>query len=442
MLIILTALVLMQVGYLVLSIAMSLGLDMQDLKPTESAVQVEKEWHEAAGSLAEVSPEVIRDLFAAWKSRYPEASMFWVDGDGVLREQTAGREGEIPTQWTAVSTAQFIKSRYGGDPFTVIAFVGQEGSGGFVVIEMPRAMFDPPIMQVYDRFGTWVAIGMIVIVVVFILISYLFFRRIRKRLTQLQEAMTLRDVDGLPVQVELSGKDEIGQLEQSFNEMVLKLKVSKQREEQEEQLRRELIANLSHDLRTPLTKIRAQAYTIGKEEVSSDGRRAIEALERSVVNLDRLIDNLMSYTLLMAGRYQYNPQTTDIVRLVKEHLATWYPLFEKEGIEVDADLQPLRQYEWRVDPLWMGRVLDNLYQNVLRHARSGRYIQVTLTSAEQYDAIIVSDHGPGMQSGQSEERGAGIGLSIVDRMLRGMDLDWDIQSDERGTTIIIKRYRK
>jgi len=47
-----------------------------------------------------------------------------------------------------------------------------------------------------------------------------------------------------------------------------------------------------------------------------------------------------------------------------------------------------------------------------------------------------------MQSGQSEERGAGIGLSIVDRMLRGMDLDWDIQSDERGTTIIIKRYRK
>ena len=439
MLIILTALILMQVGYLVLSIAMSFGMDME---PAVSASDVEAEWHEAAGSLTDVSTDVIRDLFARWKARFPEASMFWVDGDGVLREQTEGREGELPAIWTSVSTAQFIKSRYGGDPFTVIAFVGEGGRGGFVVIEIPRFVFDPPINQVYQQYGTWLAIGMIVLVVLFILISYLFFRRIRKRLMQLQEAMSIRDVDGLPVSIELSGKDEIGQLEQSFNDMVLELKESRSREQREEQLRRELIANLSHDLRTPLTKIRAQAYTIGKQEVSDEGRRAIEALERSVVNLDRLIDNLMSYTLLMAGRYKYDPQNTDIVRLVKEHLATWYPLFEQGGIEVDADLQPVAQGEWRIDPLWMGRVLDNLYQNVLRHARSGRYIQVATAATKQYDAIVVSDHGPGMRSGQSEEKGAGIGLSIVDRMLRGMELDWDIQSDEQGTTITIKRYRK
>lgn len=441
MLIILTALILIQAGYVLLSITMSFGMNVE---PVVSASQVERDWHEEAGGLAEGSPAEISDLFARWQARYPAASMFWVDADGVLREQTVGREGregDLPAQWTAVSTAQFIKERYNGDPFTVIAFVGV-GSGGFVVIELPRSTFDPPIQQVYDQFGTWLGIGMVVIVVLFILISYLFFRRIRKRLMQLQEAMSIRDVDGLPVIIGLSGKDEIGSLERSFNDMVVELKESKRREQQEEQLRRELIANLSHDLRTPLTKIRAQAYTIGKAEVSEEARRAIEALERSVVNLDRLIDNLMSYTLLMANRYTYNPQDTDIVRLVKEHLATWYPLFEKEGIEVDVDLQLLRQHVWQIDPIWMGRVLDNLYQNVLRHAKSGRYIKVATASLELHDAVIIADRGPGMRNGQSEERGAGIGLSIVDRMLRGMDLDWDMQFDERGTTIVIKRQRK
>ena len=55
--------------------------------------------------------------------------------------------------------------------------------------------------------------------------------------------------------------------------MVCELRDSKQRQQKEEQLRRELIANLSHDLRTPLTKVRAQSYTISKEALSEEGSR-------------------------------------------------------------------------------------------------------------------------------------------------------------------------
>ena len=64
-------------------------------------------------------------------------------------------------------------------------------------------------------------------------------------------------------------------------------------------------------------------------------------MESSVVSMDRLIDNLMAYTLLMANKYQYAPRSTDVLRFVREHLATWYPLFEREGFEVDVDLAPL-----------------------------------------------------------------------------------------------------
>jgi signal transduction histidine kinase len=93
-----------------------------------------------------------------------------------------------------------------------------------------------------------------------------------------------------------------------------------------------------------------------------------------------------------------------------------------------------------IDPLWMGRILDNLFQNVLRHAKSGRYIGVKTESTKEYDAFVISDRGKGMKN-ESNEKGAGIGLSIVDMMVKGMELDWDIISSEQGTIIKIKRYK-
>lgn len=93
-----------------------------------------------------------------------------------------------------------------------------------------------------------------------------------------------------------------------------------------------------------------------------------------------------------------------------------------------------------VDPIWLGRVVDNLLQNVLRHAKSGGYVCVRTESTDRYDAIVISDRGKGMKN-ESHEAGAGIGLSIVDMMVKGMKLDWDIESSEYGTTIKIKKYK-
>ena len=140
--------------------------------------------------------------------------------------------------WSASYTAAFIKERYGGDPFTVIAFAGDEGGSGFVVFEIDRRFFLSDYALLYEEYAEWIFAALILIILLFILISYMFFRGIRKRLVQLQEAMSIRDVDGLPVPIDVRKQDEIGQLEQSFNEMIEELKESKRREQEEEQLRR------------------------------------------------------------------------------------------------------------------------------------------------------------------------------------------------------------
>ena len=443
MLIILMAIFLIQIGYLFIGmfvIGIAKNLDNQDFsKDITNAEALERKWHEEAKDLHNISKEQVNQHFAKWKRQYPLASMFWVDGNGVLAEKIGVLEG-LPSEWSSTFTAKFIKERYGGDPFTVIAFIGKDDSDGFIVLEMPRKTFQLPMQTVYDQYGTVLLIGVIPIILLFIIISFLFFRSIRRRLLLLQEAMAIRDVDGLPIRIDVKRMDEIGQLEHSFNEMVQELKESKQREQQQDQLRRELIANLSHDLRTPLTKLRAQTYSLRKEALTEEGIQVVKTLETSIVDTDSLIDNLMSYTLLMASKYKLEMKEAEVVRLIRECLASWYPVFEKEGFEIDIDLYPIKNNKWMLDPIWLGRIIDNLLQNILRHASSGLYIGVKIESTNQYDAFVITDRGKGMNS-DSNQKGAGIGLSIVDMMVKGMELDWEIESDENGTKIKIKKYK-
>ncbi|MFJ8514089.1 HAMP domain-containing sensor histidine kinase [Lysinibacillus xylanilyticus] len=439
MLIIFLAISIVQLSYFAIA-AFVFGIGKTDFS-SEVLVEseVEEKWLEEAKSIKNFTEETIDQHFKDWKDQYPKSSMFWVSEDGTLLT-TLNVTEQLPLKWTPAFTTKFIKDHYGEDPFTVIAFLGQDESNGFIVFEIPREVFNPPLKNVYEQYGNLLIVGVIAIILFFIAISILFFRGIRKRLLHLQEAMEIRDVDGLPIATKVKKKDEIGQLEQSFNRMVCELRESKNREQKEEQLRRELIANLSHDLRTPLTKIRAQAYSISKEILSEDGKQAIKAMETSIVNIDALIENLMSYTLLTASKYKFEPKDINVIRFVREQMTTWYPVFEKEGFEIDIELHPFEKNEWQVDSIWLGRIFDNLFQNILRHANSGKYIGVETESTEHYDAFIIKDHGKGMKN-ESDAKGAGIGLSIVDIMVKGMDLDWDIESSESGTKIKIKHYK-
>ncbi|WDV06657.1 sensor histidine kinase [Lysinibacillus irui] len=439
MLIIVLAISIVQISYLgvatfMLGISKTGSGDFSSEALLES--DIEEQWHTQAKSIKNASEATIEQLFQKWQTQYPTASMFWVSEKGNLLT-TMNVQDELPKIWTPAFTTKFIKERYGSDPFTVIAFLGDDVSNGFIVLEISRDVFKPPLIKIYDNYGSFLFFGVVAVILFFIAVSFLFFKGIRKRLLHLQEAMEIRDVDGLPIEIQVKKRDEIGQLEHSFNRMVCELRDSKQRQQKEEQLRRELIANLSHDLRTPLTKVRAQSYTISKEALSEEGIQALKAMEASIVNIDALIENLMSYTLLMASKYKFEPKNINVIRFVREHLTTWYPVFEREGFTIDIELQAFESNEWSVDPLWLGRIFDNIFQNVLRHAYSGKYISVKTKSTDSYKAFIIEDHGQGMKN-ESNAKGAGIGLSIVDIMVKGMDLEWEITSSQSGTKIIIK----
>ncbi|MEK3964824.1 MULTISPECIES: sensor histidine kinase [Paenibacillus] len=277
------------------------------------------------------------------------------------------------------------------------------------------------------------------IIVAFVVISWIFFLRLRKRLTCLQEVMSFsanHNSFPKPIAVQSDRMDEIDQLGSSFNWMIQQLEDSRKREHEEELLRHRLIANLSHDLRTPLTILRGHVTRLNKESMSLEGQNSLSEMNHTITRVGDLMDDLLSYTLLTSGKHPFEPTSTDIGRLVRASVAAWYPVFEEKEIRIEVDLPTEKTFYWEADPKWMTRVLDNLFQNILRHAAEGKYVNIVVDVEKEQ--IIVADRGPGMDN-SSYERGAGIGLSTSNYMLNKMKLKADFTSNENGTTVAIGR---
>ncbi|MEK8207348.1 HAMP domain-containing sensor histidine kinase [Paenibacillus sp. FSL L8-0696] len=277
------------------------------------------------------------------------------------------------------------------------------------------------------------------IIVAFVVISWIFFLRLRKRLNRLQDVMSFsanHNSFPKPIVVQSDRMDEIDQLGSSFNWMIQQLEDSRKREHEEELLRHRLIANLSHDLRTPLTILRGHVTRLNKESMSLEGQNSLSEMNHTITRVGELMDDLLSYTLLTSGKHPFEPTSTDIGRLVRASVAAWYPVFEEKEIQIEVDLPTEATFYWEADPKWMTRVLDNLFQNILRHAAEGKYVSIGVDVEKEQ--IIVADRGPGMDN-SSYERGAGIGLSTSNYMLKKMKLKADFTSNEDGTRVAIGR---
>lgn len=178
--------------------------------------------------------------------------------------------------------------------------MGKKKQGAFMVFQIPRKYLKAPIVQIRERYEVVFELIIITFFAIFIVCSIIFFLKIRKRLLKLQKAMEFPQDQSIPLTVQISKQDEIGLLEESFNRMVEALHKSQMKEAEEEQFRRKLIADLSHDLRTPLTVMRAQIDSLKEEVISVKGNETIELIDEKINYLAELIENLLSYSLITA----------------------------------------------------------------------------------------------------------------------------------------------
>ena len=260
------------------------------------------------------------------------------------------------------------------------------------------------------------------------------FRLITRPLRRLTDAVQHFGVQGEPVpavSAVSAGRDEIAVLDDAYRQMEARIGEQWQALTRQDQERRELIANVSHDLRTPLSSLHGYLETLLLKDASltpEERRRYLGiALEQSG-KVGTLAQSLFELARLEYGFVQPEPEAFSMTDLVQDVFQKFELAAEARQVALQASFPP-HLPAVSADLGMIERVLGNLLDNALRHTPPGGRIEVALAPQGDAVAVIVSDTGPGIAPELRESlfmkpftvggarREGGLGLRIVHRML-------------------------
>jgi two-component system sensor histidine kinase SaeS len=230
--------------------------------------------------------------------------------------------------------------------------------------------------------------------------------------------------------VPVTSRDEVGELAVAFNAMVQRLQESLKRERGLERTRRALIEAVSHDLRTPLSSIRAMIESINDGVVTDDAtiKRYLHTAQSEIENVSQLVNDLFELSQIDAGLLQLHTESVFLQQLISDTVETMIAQAASHRLnlsgEVEKELSPVTADSRRIQ-----RVLYNLIQNAIRHTPADGLINIRAMDVGSAIEVQVSDTGEGIpvedmsrvfehsyrseRSRSHQSGGAGLGLSIA-----------------------------
>jgi signal transduction histidine kinase len=248
-------------------------------------------------------------------------------------------------------------------------------------------------------------------------------------------------------------QDELGQLALTFNDMADTIEADVNELRRHEQFRRDLIANIAHDLATPLTAIQGFSEALGDDMLPDAEARqeTAQRIGREVQRLRRLVADMQQMSTLESGQAHLDLAPLDMHTLVAETLAVIAPEFEQMGLSIYNEIAP------SIPPVFadsdrITQVLFNLLDNARRHTPAGGRISVGAMPGGQYLHIWINDTGSGIKaedlphiferfyradrSRTTSTGGSGLGLSIVKAVITAHHgAAWAESTPGQGTRI-------
>jgi signal transduction histidine kinase len=282
-------------------------------------------------------------------------------------------------------------------------------------------------------------------------LGYFLSSAITDRVHQLKDAAEKLAEGDLKTRVAVRGRDEVAMLAHTFNQMAEQLEAVDAKQRELEQLRADLIAWVGHDLQTPLASIRAilEALEDGVVDDPQTIKRYLNTAQRDVRALSALIDDLFQMAQLNAGGIPLDRANSSLADLISDTLESFSELAARQGVKlggsVAAGVDPVHMDTQRI-----GRVLNNLIGNAIRHTPSEGEVKVLARRTSAGVEVTVADTGEGIRKEdlphvfesfyrgeKSRSRttgGAGLGLAISRGIVQahGGELKVDSVSSPQG----------
>jgi histidine kinase len=294
------------------------------------------------------------------------------------------------------------------------------------------------------------------------LLSYFVSKSIIQPINQLKKAAHFIKVGNLDHSIKANRTDEIGQLTQSFEEMRLQLKESHKIQKQYEDNRKELIAHISHDLKTPITSIKGYIEGIrdGVADTPEKRARYIQTIYTKAVDMDHLIDELFLFSKLDLGKMHFEFERLDIKDYLIDYFEELSFDIRKQNVELHFQFDRQGNYHVQADREKFKRVLANIINNSLKYMdKEKKELKISLHSNQENVEISIADNGPGIptesiphifnqfyraeQSRNKLTGGSGLGLSIAKMIIEEHNGTIRLESTITvGTEIIISLPHK
>ncbi|MDR3332846.1 MAG: HAMP domain-containing histidine kinase [Synergistaceae bacterium] len=267
------------------------------------------------------------------------------------------------------------------------------------------------------------------------LTQFVFSKILRAMDTLTGGVLQLRD-GNLGFRINYRENDEFKPICEDFNKMASRLLESESARQQDEQSRKELIAGISHDLRTPLTSIKAYVEGIERGVASTPEaqKRYIDTIKNKADDLERIIESLFLFSKLDTGEFPYRMERTEIYSVVREIIDEASEEYANRGLEISLR-RDCRDIFVNIDAAQMRNVLINVFENSVKYGRTnGGHLNVTLSEDGENAVIALSDDGPGVPADALDKlfdvffridgsrsnpgHGSGLGLAISAKVVK------------------------
>ncbi|MBU8880062.1 HAMP domain-containing histidine kinase [Bacillus sp. FJAT-29790] len=363
-------------------------------------------------------------------------------------------------EWEKISTGNMVSVKHDikrfGQEVTLVALPlmhGERLAGGVLLLSPITGA-----MEMISRINKFLLYTIVISLSASILISLLFSKNLVKRIKDIRHATSMISAGNYDVHVPDTYMDEIGQLAKDFNGMAAKLKESNQEIERLENRRRKFIADVSHEMRTPLTTISGLAEGIKDQLIPKEGiEKGMVLIDREAKRLIRLVNENLDYEKIRSNQLKLNKMDVNLneaLEVVKEQL--FIQAREKKNqiiIECHEQLSVFADYDRLI------QILVNIVKNSNQFTESGR-IKLSGLEEDTGTIIEIEDTGIGIDPEELESiwhrfykadlsrtghsfGEFGIGLSIVKQLVQLHNGRIEVSSEKgRGTKFTIHLPKK
>jgi signal transduction histidine kinase len=332
-------------------------------------------------------------------------------------------------------------------PFSATPITLAQNKPGYLYVILGGELYDSAADMLRESYIIkGFSVGLALVFIVAGIVGIVLFALLTKRLYRMADVVERFQHGDYNARIKDKSKDEIGQLGNTFNDMADKIVKNMQELKRTDDLRRELVANVSHDLRTPLSSIQGYLETIfiKEESISPDERKKyLDIIFSNTKLLNNLVQELFELSKLDAKQIEPKIEPFSMADLTMDVVLKFKPLAEKLGVKIDAKA-PQDLPLVTADIGLIERALSNLTDNAIRNTPENGQVTVDLLPKKNTVYITISDTGKGIAAedlpliferfkriDKTQSRsygGAGLGLAIAKKILEVHNSNINVES--------------